>query len=510
MQSPAFSSSQQRKAVCNHHLSPLAAWIPALRPFFARIKGKHPLPLLPILPILVVLLAGAIPSPAQADPTLRTNFPLDFSLFRLGSGNPVVLVIGGIQGDEPGGFSAATLLATRYHITEGTVWVVPNLNFPSIIRRSRGVHGDMNRKFAVLDDKDPEFPTVTRIQELIRAPEVSLVLNLHDGSGFYRPKRENNMRNPARWGQCVIIDQTQMDADIPLRQLGKVADEVTRGVNGRLLAPDHRMFVRNTRTADGDKEMEKSLSWFAVRHNKAAFGLEASKEFPVEIRAYYHLNMIEHFLRMAGVKAQRDFELTPAGLRAALQSGLSVAFAGNRIMLPLEDVRPAINLLPLPRGDHSAIASKPIMAVLPDDDKLCVYYGNRTMTRITPDWRDMDHGLDGMRVEVDGEARHISFGQIVQVRESFTVAPVEHYRVNAIGAELDSHDESGHALRPRHFKPRFSVDRQGTLFRVEVYRGQKFAGLFLVRFGKESALLTKRDSLPDAPNSTKKESALGF
>lgn len=510
MPSPTSSLLQQHPTACDKLSLPMAAFpskrlpqcVPPSLAWTVRALS------LGMLPLLLALFMGA--TPAQADPTANTNFPLDFSLFRLGSGNPVVLVIGGIQGDEPGGFSAATLLATRYHITEGTVWVVPNLNFPSIIRRSRGVHGDMNRKFAVLDTKDPEFPTVTRIQELIRAPEVSLVLNLHDGSGFYRPKHENTLRNPARWGQCVIIDQARMDADIPLRQLGTAADEVTRAVNSQLLAPDHRMFVRNTRTAEGDKEMEKSLSWFAVRHGKAAFGLEASKEFSVELRAYYHLSMVEQFLRLAGVKAVRDFELTPTGLRAALQSGLSVAFAGNRIMLPLEDVRPFINLLPLPRGDHGAIASKPIMAVLPDEDKLCVYYGNRTMTRITPDWRDMDHGLDGMRVDVDGETRHISFGQIVQVRESFTVRPVEHYRVNAIGAEVDSQDESGQTLRQRHFKPRFSVDRQGTLFRVEIYRGQKFAGLFLVRFGKQGALLSKSDNLPDTPSAAKKESALGF
>lgn len=483
MRSPSRSSSLFRTAY--HRVLVAAAW-------------------------LWFVLTCFVPSVAWADPTSKTNFPLDFSLFRLGSGNPVVLVVGGIQGDEPGGFSAATLLATRYHVSEGAVWVVPNLNFPSIIRRSRGVHGDMNRKFAVLDAGDPEFPTVSRIQELIRAPEVSLVLNLHDGSGFYRPKRENTLRNPARWGQCIIIDQQEMREDTPLRQLHRVAEDVTRNVNSNLLSPDHRMYVRNTRTAEGDKEMEKSLSWYAVRHGKAAFGLEASKEFSVEMRAYYHLIMVERFLQVAGIKAERDFALTPAGLRGALQSGLSVAFAGNRVMLPLEDVRPFIGLLPLPRGDRSAIASKPIMAVLPDDDKLCVYYGNRTMTRITPDWRDMDDGLDGMRVEVDGETRHISFGQVVQVRDSFKVHPVEHYRVNAIGAEVHSMDESGHTIRLRHFKSRFSVDRAGTLYRVEVYRDQKFAGLFLVRFGKKEAMLSKSNNLPDVTNSKKKESALGF
>ena len=479
-----------------------------------------PKPALPLSRLLrhmcfLCLLLGVLCGKALADPYQRTSFPLDFSIFRLGAGSPTVLVVGGIQGDEPGGFSAATLLATRYEVTQGTLWVVPNLNFPSIIKRSRGLHGDMNRKFAVLDTRDPEFPTVTRIQELIRAPEVGLVLNLHDGSGFYRPTREGPLRNPARWGQCVIIDQAMLDGGRDLYQLARVAESVTGHVNKALLAPDHRMYVRNTRTNEGNREMEKSLSWFAVRHGKAAFGLEASKEFPVEVRAYYHLRMIESFLQAAGVGVKRDFELSPKGLRGALQSGLSVAFADNRIMLPLEDVRPHINLLPLPRQNYSPIASKPIMAVLPDSGSLCVYYGNRTMTRITPDWRDMDNSLDSVEVEVDGVHKRVLFGQVLLVRDTFRVQPLEGYRVNAIGAEVHPHDESGVDIKHAHFMPRFSVDMRGTLFRVEVYKGQKFAGLFLVRFGKDENLLTRknapaRDGLPDAPKAKGKESSLGF
>lgn len=446
---------------------------------------------------------------AFAEAAERSRPSLDFSVFKIGSGAPVVLVVGGIQGDEPGGFSAATLLAMRYTITRGTLWVVPNLNFPSIIKRSRGLHGDMNRKFAVLPCTDPEYPTVTRIQELIRAPEVTLVLNLHDGSGYYRPKREGPLHNPARWGQSVIIDQASIAEDVPLRRLQKVAERVLSSVNKRLLAPEHRLHLHNTRTAEGDREMEKSLSWFAVRHGKAAFGLEASKEFPVEVRAYYHLRMVEAFLTEAGVRFTRDFDLTKRGVLAALQSDLTVAFAGNRIFLPLEDVRPRIAYLPLPRNSAAeAVSSKPIMAVLPDDDDLCVHYGNRTMTRIRPDWREIDDGLDGMAVVVDGRTQHVPFGRVVPVRDAFEVNSVPGYRVNAIGVDMGKADESGLRLRHKDFRQRFSVDRRGTLFRVEVYRDEHFAGMFLVRFGKDSGpLMTGRDRVPATKG---KESSLGW
>ena len=60
--------------------------------------------------------------------------PLRFSLHKIKSEipGPTLLVIGGIQGDEPGGFTAASMLVTNYNVTKGNVWVVPNLNFDPV------------------------------------------------------------------------------------------------------------------------------------------------------------------------------------------------------------------------------------------------------------------------------------------------------------------------------------------------------------------------------------------
>ena len=437
--------------------------------------------------------------------------PLDFNTFKLGDDKKIALVVGGIQGDEPGGFSAATLLATRYEITKGCLWVVPNLNFPSIIKRSRGVHGDMNRKFLRLDESDPEFGTVRRIQELIASPDVSLVLNLHDGSGYYREKFESKLKNPRRWGQSIIIDQERLDREASLGNLGAVADAVARKANERLLNPAEAIHVRNTRTAEGDREMEKSLSYYAVRQGKAAFGLEATKEAPVAARAYYHLLMAEEFLRLAGVEFARDFELSLAGVEKALGEGLGVAFAESRVFLPLEDARPSINALPLPPGSASrAILSKPIMAALPcgkNGEHICVHYGNRLLARIKPDWRETEDGLAAMRVIVDGEEKLAPVGQLIDAKREVVFKKNPGYRVNAIGWDSGCSDESDAPLRKDKFRPSYSLDRGGNLFRVEIYRGSSFAGLFLLRFGAGPRPAAKKGPLPSVPGP---ESALGY
>lgn len=396
-----------------------------------------------------------------------------------------MLIVGGIQGDEPGGFSAASLIATRYEIKKGSIRVVPNLNFPSIIKRSRGLHGDMNRKFAYLDTKDPEFATVRRIQEMISDPEIVLVLNLHDGSGYYRPSYQNKLQNPDRWGQSIIIDQTSLDQHAFMGDLARQADAVAMEANKRLIDPIHALHIHNTNTAAGDREMEKSLSYYAARQNKAAFGLEASKELSVAQRTYYHLLMIEGFLKRAGVEFERDFDLTPKSIERALSEYLGVSFAGNRIFLPLEDARQSINLLPLPR-DANIIPSKPIMAVLPCEkrpERLCIHYGNRTITTIQPDWREINEELDGVTIVVDGAEKLAAFGQTIDVGREFLVSPIPGFRVNAIGFDCGAKDESGMRLRKADFKSGYSLDKYGNLFRIEIYKDKSFAGMFLVRFG---------------------------
>jgi len=171
--------------------------------------------------------------------SLNCELCMHFTLYQHGDDSPAVLVIGGIQGDEPGGFSAATLLATHYTITRGAVWIVPNLNFPSIVRNTRGLHGDMNRKFLRLDKNDPEYSTVSRIQELIRHPNVKLVLNLHDGSGFFRPQYEDALRNPKRWGQCVIIDQSTIPEHLPHSNLKAMGQQACDDANFQFLLLTH-------------------------------------------------------------------------------------------------------------------------------------------------------------------------------------------------------------------------------------------------------------------------------
>jgi hypothetical protein len=420
----------------------------------------------------------------------HANSTLEFTLHKLESGlpGPTVLVVGGIQGDEPGGFHAASLLVTDYKVTRGNLWVVPNLNFESIIKRSRGVYGDMNRKFASLANDDPDYRAVDRIKALINSPEIDFIINLHDGSGFYRESYVDKMHNSNRWGQSIIIDQEVLDSS-RFARVGEYARAVAKRVNGHLLKQDHSYRVHNTKTAEGDEEMEKTLTYFAIRNGKPAIGLEASKNLPTRERVYYHLHMVEALLDNLGVTLQRDFELHPMMVKRQIESDIRVSMFDAKVDIDVASARQYINYFPMRRkAGMDYLSRNPLVALVPSGNKVRVSYGNRRMTLLDPQFFDYDDSIERVTMEIDGVRREVPLGSTATVARNFSVHPPKGYRVNVIGwTRRGVKDEAEQAIERGQILKRFSVDRSGTLYRVEVYHEDKFSGMVLVKFDGEVA-----------------------
>ncbi|PVW93154.1 deacylase, partial [Campylobacter jejuni] len=73
-------------------------------------------------------------------------------------------------------------------------------------------NGDLNRKFASISPKEPDYKAVQRNKGLVLLPEVSMVINLHDGWDFYKPTYIDAMQNPKRWGNSSLIDTSEINA----------------------------------------------------------------------------------------------------------------------------------------------------------------------------------------------------------------------------------------------------------------------------------------------------------
>lgn len=399
-------------------------------------------------------------------------YALEFTVSENGKSlndNNTILIFGGMQGDEPGGFHAASLLISDYNITKGKIIVAPNLAFDSIIKRARGVKGDLNRKFAELDKNDPDYETIQRIKQLVLLPEVTMVLNLHDGWGFYHPTFVDEMKNPKRWGNSSVIDMSQIKAS-KYQDLEKIAQSTVDILNSKLIDEKHRYFVKNTKTEElEDTEMLKALTYFVISNQKAAFANEASKNLPVNLRAYYHLVAIENYLNIAGIEFQRNFELSPEGVKKAIDKELNIKLFGDKILLNLHKPRKHIKFLPFPVSrvlDYST--SNEITAVVADKNSFFIQYGNRFQTRITPEYFEFSDAFNEAFIIVDDEQKIVPFASKVKVKDYFIIPKIKGVRVNVIGLSV-GRDESGLKVRYKQMQKPYSLDLAGKIFRVEFY-----------------------------------------
>ena len=399
-------------------------------------------------------------------------FGLEFTISENGKSlgdNNTILIFGGMQGDEPGGFHAASLLISDYNITKGKIIVAPNLAFDSIIKRARGVKGDLNRKFAKLDKKDPDYETVQRIKELILRDEVGMVLNLHDGWGFYHPTFIDEMKNPKRWGNSSVIDTREINAT-KYKELESIAANTVEVLNSKLIDPKHKYHLKNTKTKElEDTQMLKALTYFVISNNKAAFANEASKNLPVNLRTYYHLVAIENYFKTAGLEFERGFELSPDGVQKAINKELQIKMFNDKILLSLKKPRSIINYLPFPvHRTLDYTTSNEITAVVADEKGFFVQYGNRFQARIKPEYFEFSDAFNDFSIIVDDEQQIVPFASKVRVKKYFQIPKIKGVRVNVIGLDRGK-DESGLKVRKKDMLSQYSLDKAGKIFRVEFY-----------------------------------------
>lgn len=214
-----------------------------------------------------------------------------------------LMIIGGIQGDEPGGFLTADSYAD-ISLEKGSLIVVPRANLPSILVQKRSINVDMNRKFADEDAKVYEGKIVKILKELISKSDC--LLNLHEGSGFFYPEWINDMKNPMRYGQSIIADFESINLENGEKvSLLNMAERVVQKINEKIDDPLLYFRFNNHRTSENDskhKEQRKSATYFAVtKCSIPAFGIEASKSLPLLQKVKHHQYAINAFFDEFGI-----------------------------------------------------------------------------------------------------------------------------------------------------------------------------------------------------------------
>lgn len=413
---------------------------------------------------------------------------LHYSLIKKESGKEgsTLLIIGGIHGDEPGGYFAPMLLAKHYKIESGNLWVVPNLNFDSIVKNARGINGDMNRKFAKIEPKDKDFEIVTEIKKLILHPKVDLTLNLHDGQGFYRTRQINKDFNPKAWGQATIIDQQNLP-NAKYGNLAEIAKKVNQETNVDLIEDVHEFNVKNTNTKEQDKAMQQSLTYFAITNNKPAFAIETSKNITdLSHKVFYQLKTIEKFMNEMNIKYTRSFELSQETIKKLLSDDGMLDIPPTKITLDLATLKPYIKFFPMSKGTLVYNSTNPLVAVLKEKDEYKIMNGNILVSKLKPDFFEFEDSLNSVGLIIDGKKISAKIGSLIRAKNSFQVEAINGYRVNIIGYSKNGvTNEVGIKVEPKDFIQSYAIDKDETTYMVQFYKDKKFCGMINIKFEDE-------------------------
>lgn len=219
---------------------------------------------------------------------------------------PTMLIIGGIQGDEPGGFLSADSYA-EIKLEKGNLIVIPRTNFYSIMLFNREVKGvDMNRLFDKTPD-DWQGDIINKIKEYMK--ESDIFLNLHDGWGFHYPEYISWHKSPDRFGYSVIVDEEEyICSNGKTLKLGEMAKKAMDAANEKIPDDDPKKHYFNTETSKSSsrfKSMRKSATWYAVSDLCIpAFGIEGSKNMKLDKNVLYHNYVINEFMKNTGIEIE--------------------------------------------------------------------------------------------------------------------------------------------------------------------------------------------------------------
>jgi hypothetical protein len=448
--------------------------------------------------------------------------PYELNVYRIFGREPggaTMLVVGGIQGDEPGGFLAADRFVDLT-LRKGNLILVPRANFYSILKRHRGPDGDMNRRFR---DAAPQN-YMDRIVEVIKGlmAEAQILLNLHDGSGFYSPRWESPLRNPNRYGQSIIADAARYTDPRTGRliELEEMAQRVIGRVNARIRDERHAFLFNNHRTLERDTphaEQRGSATFYALtQFGIPAFGVETSKEISdYRIRVQYQTMVINAFMEeLDMVPDQPPLAFDPPQLQYLLISvnrAIPVAVPDRetlrvspgdvvQVQGVVANYQRGITVDVLGLGAESDL-QKPLK--LHKDTRIVVRKDSEVFGQVqvqvrrgappaaaAPGGASAAPELDFFIVEVNGDKRLVENhgtlravqGDQVRIVDVLArgVAP-EALKVNFIGYVRDDKEDPGEdrgvlIRTASDLWHRYALDEAGTRFRVVAIRGHELVG----------------------------------
>jgi len=151
-----------------------------------------------------------------------TKYATDLYIIKSGKPGPVVMVVGGVHGNETAGYSAADKIKDL-EIDKGTLLVLPQANKRAVERDVRYIssEGDLNRDFPKTSSETPDTTLARAIYNVLKEYDVDWLADLHEGYDYYKNESTDSV------GQTLIY----YPANSTCSTVSKIVDSLNSGIS---------------------------------------------------------------------------------------------------------------------------------------------------------------------------------------------------------------------------------------------------------------------------------------
>ena len=243
-----------------------------------------------------------------------TPYETPYYVYGTGSIGPILTVLGGVHGNEPGGWMAAERLVEGVRPSTGGLIVVPRANRLAIdlFQRTTDEMGDLNRAYPGNRDGLPMEQMAFEIIEMLRAFHATHVIDMHESWSFYRDRTETATGT-------AYLGQTVSSRGEPGESLGRQLVETVNATKAQLAHEEltfrewpPRDVVPGT-PITGDTNSGTPIAGFTgYRGSRSSLGLpshipglaailvEMGQQQDLERRVQLHVDIVQEALRVLG------------------------------------------------------------------------------------------------------------------------------------------------------------------------------------------------------------------
>jgi succinylglutamate desuccinylase/aspartoacylase family protein len=243
-----------------------------------------------------------------------TPYETPYRIYGTGVLGPIVVVLGGVHGNEPGGWLAADRLVDAVRPATGGLLVVPRANrvATELFERTTDEMGDLNRLYPGDPNGLPMAQMAHEIVQTLREFHATHVIDMHESWSFYRD-RTDTQTGTAYLGQ-TLSSRGEPGASLAVHLVETINATRVQAAHEELTFREWppRDFVLGTTPAGATPDSTPGPGFTGYRGSRSSLGLpmhipglaailvEMGQQQDLERRVQLHVDIVQEALKILG------------------------------------------------------------------------------------------------------------------------------------------------------------------------------------------------------------------